>query len=294
MSTPRPGLESLPRAEEAAAALPPLLLQAERVAATVAQGTHGRRRVGPGDAFWQFRRYQAGDPAQMIDWRQTAKGAHPYVREHEWAAAQTVSLWCAADAGMAWRSTDRLPTKLERARVLTLALAILLLDGGERVGLLSPSLRPALGRGSLPGMAQALSAPTDATPLPPATALPRHSTLVLIGDLLEPAEAWEDRLRTLAGHGLRGHLVQVLDPAEESLPYAGRVRFEGPGTGDHWLVRRAEDVRQAYTARLAAHRDALRTLTRSLGWSFVLHHTDASPQTPLLALYGALGGGGGR
>lgn len=282
----------LPRAEEAASALPPLLLRAERVAATVAQGTHGRRRAGPGDAFWQFRRYQSSDPAQMIDWRQTAKGAHPYVREQEWAAAQTVTLWCAGHAGMDWRSAAHLPAKLERARVLTLALAILLLDGGERVGLLAPPLRPALGRGGLPAMAQALERLHDAPPLPPPHPLPRHSTLVLIGDFLEPADTWAAPLRALAEQGVRGHLLQVLDPAEESLPYSGRVRFQDTASADHWLVRRAEDVRDAYVARLAAHRDALRSLAAALGWSFALHHTDSSPQTPLLALHAALSGGG--
>src|SRR3546814_10094315 len=46
---------------------PPLLVAAERVAATVEQGVHGRRRVGPGDAFWQFRRYSPGDAISRID-----------------------------------------------------------------------------------------------------------------------------------------------------------------------------------------------------------------------------------
>ncbi len=45
------------RAEALAATLPPLLVAAERVAATVAQGVHGRRRAGMGESFWQFRRY---------------------------------------------------------------------------------------------------------------------------------------------------------------------------------------------------------------------------------------------
>jgi uncharacterized protein (DUF58 family) len=289
---PRPAADPLPRAEAAAAVLPPLLLRAERVAATVAQGLHGRRRVGPGDSFWQFRRYQAGDPTQSIDWRQTAKGAHPYVREREWAAAQTMALWCAGDAGMDWRSAPALPSKLERAQVLTLALAILLLDGGERVGLLDPVRPPALGRSGLPAMAQALARrdPAVTAALPPGTAAPARSTVVLIGDFLDPAATWAPVLRGMAERRLRGHLLQVLDPAEESLPYRGRIRFVGAGNRDHWMVRRAEDVRDAYVARLAAHRAALRGLARSLGWTFALHHTDSPPQAALLSLHGVLAG----
>ena len=67
---------------------------AERVAMTVTQGVHGRRRVGSGEAFWQFRRYQPGDGADQIDWRQTAKTDRVYVRETEWEAAQSIWLWC--------------------------------------------------------------------------------------------------------------------------------------------------------------------------------------------------------
>ena len=81
------------RAEELAAHLPPLLVAAERVAATVSQGVHGRRRVGQGETFWQFRRYQFGDSTQLIDWRQSAKSQPVYVRETEWEAAQSVWLW---------------------------------------------------------------------------------------------------------------------------------------------------------------------------------------------------------
>ena len=58
-------LKARQRAEQLASTLPPLLIAADRVAATVAQGVHGRRRVGQGETFWQFRRYQTGDSARM-------------------------------------------------------------------------------------------------------------------------------------------------------------------------------------------------------------------------------------
>ena len=79
------------KAEELAALLP-LMVAAERVAATVSQGVHGRRSVGQGETFWQFRRYGFGDSTQLIDWRQSAKSQPVYVRETEWEAAQSVWL----------------------------------------------------------------------------------------------------------------------------------------------------------------------------------------------------------
>lgn len=257
------------------------------MAATVAQGVHGLHRPGQGEQFWQFRRYQPGDPAATIDWRQTAKRERAYIRQHEWTAAQTVSLWCAGGPGMAWRSAARLPTKLERAHLLAIALTSLLLRGGERVGLLDPVDPPGTSRAALHRLAEGLRRAPGTEP--PAAAVPRHATVVLIGDFLDPLDSILPAIRALAARGARGHLLQILDPAEESLPYRGRVRFtDVGGSGDAWLVSRAEDVRLDYVARLAAHRERLTETLRGYGWTFARHHTDAPPEPPLLALYQAL------
>ena len=93
MTSAPPPLAALSRAEHLASRFPPLMVAAERVATTVAQGVHGRRRVGQGETFWQFRRYEPGDETGLIDWRQTAKSRHVFVRETEWEAAQSAWLW---------------------------------------------------------------------------------------------------------------------------------------------------------------------------------------------------------
>ena len=98
------------QAEVLADRLPPLLVAAERVAATVAQGVHGRRRVGVGDTFWQFRPYQSGDSTSRIDWRQSARSTQLFLRDQEWEAAETVWLWADASGSMAYSSTPRVPT----------------------------------------------------------------------------------------------------------------------------------------------------------------------------------------
>ena len=125
------------RAEQLAALLPPLLVEAERIAVTVAQGVHGRRRVGTGDAFWQFRRYQPGDPAQAIDWRQSAKRQSYFIRQNEWEAAESVWLWRDDSPSMAWRSNFGPCEKLERATLLLLATAALLVRAFKESGYIS-------------------------------------------------------------------------------------------------------------------------------------------------------------
>ncbi|WP_096702481.1 DUF58 domain-containing protein [Magnetospirillum sp. 15-1] len=277
------------RAEELASRFPPLLVEAERVAQSVAQGTHGRRRAGSGDAFWQYRRAQPGDGAGAIDWRRSARSDHLYVRETEWAASQTVWLWLDGSPSMHWRSDTGLPTKHSRARLLILALAALALKGGERVAPLAGTAPPCWGNGALSRLADALERAADAPPAPP-DRLPRHATLVLAGDFLDPLPQIQARMEALAGLGAGGHLLQVLDPAEETLPYAGRLRFQGLEGEGELETGRAEDLRDDYRRRLTAQRDGLAAMARGLGWSFATHRTDRPAAACLLALAQKVGG----
>ena len=268
------------------ARLPPLLVAAQRVAATVAQGVHGRRRVGQGDSFWQYRPFVAGDAATRIDGRASAKSDRNFVRETEWEAAQTVLLWRDGSPSMAWRSTPSLPEKQERAGLLLLALASLLMRGGERVRLLGGPARLPSGRAALDHLADAL----DRVPpgLPGPQPLPRYASAVLIGDFLEPLDDIRRMVEAFAAVPVAGHILQVLDPAEATLPYAGRVRFRGLEREVDTLVPRVEGVRGGYAAALAAQQDGLRALCATAGWRFAVHRTDHPAEAALLGLYTAL------
>lgn len=277
------------RAEQLAATLPPLLVAAERVASTVAQGVHGRRRVGQGETFWQFRDYNFGDPPQIIDWRQSAKSDRVYVRQMEWEAAQSVWIWRDLSASMRWRSSPDHPDKRERADLLCLALTALLIRGGEHVSLIGSGLRPATGRASLTRLATLIErGEPPGGDLPPFVTLPRNAQIVLVGDFLAPLEEIDRLVRRYVESGVKGLLLQVLDPAEETLPYTGRVRFEGLEGEDSWLLSRTEGVRGEYLARLEAQRAGLQAIAQTAGWMFTEHRTDRPPGAALLSLYTAL------
>jgi uncharacterized protein (DUF58 family) len=267
--------------------LPDLLVEAMRVSSTVAHGIHGRRRAGPGETFWQFRQFQSNDAATLVDWRRSASSDHLYVREREWEAAHTMWLWPDLSPSMDFRSELSQVTKRERAVVLMLAAAELLVRGGERVALLGLS-RPTASRKATTKLAetlaQSMGQPGLDESLPPGVRLSRFSGVLLFSDFLDPLEVVTERLTQLAGDGVSGHLVQVMDPAEETLPYQGRTEFLGM-EGDHrWLADRVETLRPQYLARLKAHRAGLETLAAKLGWSFLVHHTDRPPAEPLLTL----------
>jgi len=282
------------RAEQAAAVLPPLLVAAERVAVTVAQGVHGRRRVGQGETFWQFRQYEPGDAAARIDWRESAKSQRLYVRETEWEAAQSVWLWRDASASMEYTSADYVngaewPTKRDRAELLLIALASLLVRGGERLTLLGSGISPMSGRIALSRVTELISRDLpEPESLPAFEPLPRAAQLVLIGDFLSPLDAVNATIARFAAAGLKGHLLQVVDQAEEDLPFDGRVRFEGIEEHDEVVISRVESIRGDYSDRFQRHREGLAAIAAALGWSFGFHRTDRPPHLALLALHGAL------
>ena len=293
MTAPVSGERLRHQAEQLAAPLPPLLVAAERVAATVAQGVHGRRRVGSGETFWQFRRYQSGDPATAIDWRQSAKSQHLFVRETEWEAAESVWLWRDASPSMRYRSRAASAEKIERASLLALALAVLLARAGEYVALLGRDGAPSTGRAALARMTAALdpaAAPETAPSLPPFDRLPRDAQVVLIGDFLSPLADIVAHVKRIAAAGIKGQLMQVLDPAEEDLPFAGRARIEGLEDEAALTLGRVENLRAAYVARIEARRDSLGALCSRLGWTFAGHRTDRPPARALIALYAGLSG----
>ena len=267
------------------AGLPPLMVAADRLAASISLGVHGRRRAGIGENFWQFRRYQNEDAAR-IDWRQSAKSQHLYVREREWESAQTVWLWRDGGAGMEFSSGD--VSKRERAELLLLGLASLLVRGGERVGFLGGGERPTASRLALTRIAHSLlDKKKVAQAMPPSAAVTRGAALVWLGDFLD--EGAIESLRGMARAGIRGHLVRIVDPAEEDFPYHGRARFESVRGTDTALFGRAESVGDAYRARFRAHGETLSDTAMRLGWTCTTHRTDHAPLRALIALHAAIG-----
>jgi len=274
-------------AERIAAGLPALLLRARRLAATVTAGVHGRRRPGSGDDFWQFRHSQPGDALTAIDWRQSAKSDHLYIRETEWTIAHTTRIWVDPSASMRWRSDKKLEEKFQRAALLAVATGILLEQAGERIGLVDPPGPAFFGRTAPTRLAHAIIG-ADIIDQWPAYAVPPRSGLLLLSDFLQPLPAIEAQLRRWSDAGLTGHLLQILDPAEESLPFAGRVRLRGLEKEGEMLLANAESLREDYGRSLGAHREALRALAAKHGWRLALHHTHQPARQALIHLHAAL------
>jgi uncharacterized protein (DUF58 family) len=277
------------KSQKLAARLPRLILEARRVASTLIHGLHGRRRAGPGENFWQYRRFTSGEPAQEIDWRRSARDDHLYVREREWEASHTVWIWADRSPSMDFSSHLTEWSKLDRALVVSLALAEVLVQGGERVGI-PEILRPTANRNIIEKMAQVIVHDTSERPsLPPNFSPAAFSEVLLLSDFWSPIAEFRRILGHLAASGARGHVVQIVDPAEESFPYAGRIEFiESEGLGGV-TAGRAETWRNDYQKLVADHRAALRAECEQFGWSFAVHRTDRGPTELLFAIHARMG-----
>lgn len=288
--TPVPIRDALARGRLRASLVPDLLVEARRIVNTVIAGWHGRRKRGIGENFWQFRHFVEGEQQSRIDWRRSARDDHIYVRDKEWEASHTVWLWADPSASMLYKSGGALVSKESRALVLTLALAELLSRSGERIAW--PDLTdPFTARNGAERLASHLMhAPTLAA-RPNFASVRRYSDVILVSDFLEPVEeifAWLD---DLAQRGVRAHLIEVADPAEEDFPYAGRTEFSDPETGQKLTFGRAEQLREDYRALYSARRAELSLWARRLGWSYTVNHTDRQASEALVRVHMAMAEG---
>jgi uncharacterized protein (DUF58 family) len=281
----------LEAAETAAGKMQPLTLKVRQVAHTPILGTHGRKRAGMGEAFWQYDEYRPGQhEIKQIAWRQTGKSdSKIFVRQNEWEAAQAAYIWCDNSPGMGFTSDAKtLQTKSDVAQTMTLTLGRLLTEADERVAILG-SGKPLSNR------INTLVAELDERPedgdhdawaklghvgRPPL----QNSTIIIISDFMEEPDVIMSALKRLASRNTFGHMIQVLDPAEVNLPWDGHVEFED-FHGNNLRLPKSEDMRAAYYDRLQRQQKALTEIADSLGWNFSCHLTSRTIEEGLHPLY---------
>ncbi|MFD0915777.1 DUF58 domain-containing protein [Pseudahrensia aquimaris] len=289
--------DALTRARLRAGLVPDLLVEAQRIAANVVSGWHGRRRRGSGDTFWQFRPYDTGESLTRIDWRRSARDDSITIRDKELEAAHTVWVWADNSPSMLYQSSLSEVSKQSRAMVLALALCEVLARSGERVGW--PGLTRAISsRSAAERVAGELmgSAGEDTGSFPPLRGMVRRHSLVVISDFLEPISDVLARVDAAAQMGVEGILIQISDPAEETFPYSGRTEFRDPETGRKFTAGRAETLHKDYERLFNARREVLAEHCKRLGWHHITHRTDQLASSALVAAHMRLSGqvGGAR
>lgn len=250
-----------------------------RAASAAHLGSAGRRKSGMGENFWQYRRHNAEDGADRVDWRRSAREEHLFVRETELETARTFLFWADPSPGFHWSSAETVPHKADRALLLCMALAGALSRSGERCGALGGGRGPVSGARAPSRVGEDIRNFRTDAPVPKP---PRDTAAVVIcSDFYSPLADWRAWLTPVAAKCRDGVLLQVCDPIEESYPFNGRVRFFRPGQERERLIGRAESIRDGYLDKFAQRRKDMTDLAGELGWRFVSHVTDGPARTPL-------------
>ncbi len=280
--------ETLQRARARAALIPDLLTESRYIANTAINGWHGRRKRGVGENFWQFRPYVDGETLAKIDWRRSARDDHIYVQDKEWEAAHTLWIWADNSPSMLYKSELADVSKQSRAMVLALALCELLARSGERVGW--PGVSKAIShRNAAERIASELTHAELQESFPPTIGVKKYSELIMFSDFLDPVDETLEKIDAIAMRGVRGHFVQIIDPAEESFPYSGRTQFLDPESGERFIAGRAERLGERYRDVFEARKQTFAAHMNRLGWSYIVHHTDQPASTALVSLHLRLG-----
>ena len=264
------------KAEELSNKIPSLYVKADRIANTIWEGMHNRNKDGLGDNFWQFRKYEYGDPAHLIDWKKTAKSNETFIQEKELQTLQNFVIWRDTSKSMNFRSSESIDTKLYRANLFTLALTIILSKSGENIVLNGLKSKLLKGGNAVNFVSNQINEKvTDSFKSSPnINEIKNNSDVILIGDFLNNINETEKTIKELSNRGINGIIIQILDPAERFFPYKGRINFNGLEGEKNILIGKAESVRNDYKKAIKIHIEKLEKLTTSYSWKYILDNSD--------------------
>jgi uncharacterized protein (DUF58 family) len=290
---PRAALAPLDMAE--LAALGSLPLRARRLAEAAGAGRHRSRRKGASVEFADYRDYQPGDDLRRVDWRLYGRTDRVQIRDAHEESPLRVQLLLDVSASMSYASRPGLLSKLDVARSVLGALALLIRRQRDAcgVGLLADSLLQFLPPSSSPARLRAvwgaLESPAMATPTALGVALaqaaevaPRACLFVIASDFYEQPEAIEAATRRLHFERQDVLALHLVDPAEEDFAFAEPAEFQDLETGAGLQLDPVAAAR-AYRTAFKAHQAALREMFCACGFDYLVLRTDASPLAALSA-----------
>lgn len=289
----RPPLAPLDMAE--LAALGSLPLRARRLADAVGVGGHRSRRKGASVEFADYRDYQPGDDLRRVDWRLYGRTDRLHVRDAHEETPLRVMLLLDVSPSMAYASKAGGLTKIDFARAMLGALALLTrrqrdacgigLVADDLVHFLAPSASPARLRavwGALEKPATGRNTALASALARTAEAVPRACLFVIASDFYEEPAELEAVARRLRFDRHDVLALHVTDPAEEDFNFSDPAEFMDAENGQIMQLDPMATGR-AYRAAFAAHRAALTEAFRGCAFDYLPVRTD----TPPLAALGA-------
>lgn len=216
------------------AALGGLDLKARYLVEGFLNGLHKSPFHGLSVEFSEYRDYQPGDDLRHLDWRLYARSDRLYIKKYTQETNVRMYLVLDTSASMKYRGPAGWGSKLDVARTIGAALALLMLRQNDAVGLLTledtaagakfirPSQKPSQFGLLLKHLEQLQPAggPRLSSLLEHTNRLiHRRSVVLFFSDLLEPSESVTSLFQQLRFHGHECLIFQTLDPDELEFPF---------------------------------------------------------------------------
>jgi uncharacterized protein (DUF58 family) len=226
-----------------------LELKAREVAEGALTGIHHSTHRGSSLEFAEHRPYSPGDEIRMIDWKLFAKSDRYYIKQFEDETNIRCLILVDGSSSMTYRGpgpasqkkgVPELLSKLEYAQVLAAAIAWLLLNQSDAVGLavfgsgvrkyLPPRSQSSFLQPILKGLTEIV--PEIGTDLSHSVheviELTHGRTLfIFLSDFLDEPEPMLQALKLLKHRGHEMILFQILDHDELEFPFSRLSMFEG-------------------------------------------------------------------
>ncbi len=252
-----------------------LHLRARIVVQGFMSGLHRSPHHGFSVEFSEYREYSPGDDPRHLDWKLFARSDRYYIKRFEEETNLRCTLVVDLSRSMGFGSIAY--SKVEYARTAAATLAYFLstqrdaaglVTFDERIGDFVPArYRPGHLHRLMVCLERAVAGQsTDiSTPLEQVAATVRkRGMIVLISDLLTPAEVLKTRLGFLRSQGHEVVILRVLDPAELDFGFEKAATFVDLETGRDLYIDPAA-ARAQYRANFAAHAREVEEACRSLG-----------------------------
>lgn len=275
------------QAEKLVTIAPDLKIRANKLANTVWEGIHNRNKAGIGDNFWQFKKYEYGDPVHLIDWKKSAKSSSFFIQEQELSTVQNINIWRDSSSSMNYSSRKNLDKKIYIANLITLVLSMIFIKQSEKVKINGSNINYSNSEEAINLISDQLSyIKTNNNNFEPnIEEIDNGSSCILIGDFLYSTDNTEKIIKNLSSRNINGMLIHIIDPAEQKFPFKGRVNFKGVEGENPYLIGNAESVQKEYLKKFKKHSDTIKIITESYKWNYFMHITDQELVELIIKIY---------
>lgn len=271
---------------EALASLRGLRLRAQHIVEGLVAGLHKSPFRGYSIEFAEHREYAPGDDLRYVDWKAFGRTDKVYLKQFEDETNLICRLVLDASQSMDYRGPGSAMSKFEYAQCLAAALAWLVLQQQDAVGLsiydqqVRAEVQPASHAGQLSELIKVMeaSAPGGKTATAPifhdlARRFKRRGVVVIIADLFDSIESLTTALGEFRRHRHDVSVLHVLDAAELTFPFQSPMTLKGL---EEWPTVAADPVsmRSAYLQEFHRYRQMVESLCRRRQIDYFLARTD--------------------